>query len=117
MFGLLVYKFGKVYYQQFQDELDFSGIEFPVTIDKIGKFERQNNISVNVFGFEDVLLTIYITKEHFDIHVNFLLYTLNEPSVLGPVIEPHCCQNGAASVLNSRKKRMLNCILKITTNS
>ena len=38
-------------YKQFQDKLDIGGIEFPVTIDKIGKFERQNNISVNVFGF------------------------------------------------------------------
>ncbi len=63
------------HYQQFQDELDFSGIEFPVTIDKIGKFEQQNNISINVFGFEDVLFPLYITKEHFNIHVNLLLYS------------------------------------------
>ena len=35
-------------YQQFQDDLGSTGIEFPVTIDKIGKFERQNNISVYV---------------------------------------------------------------------
>ncbi|CAB4035686.1 Hypothetical predicted protein, partial [Paramuricea clavata] len=60
---------------QFEHELDFSGIEFPVTIDKIGKFESQNNISVNVLGFEDVLFPIYITKEHFDTHVNLLLYS------------------------------------------
>ena len=38
-------------YIQFQHELDFSGIEFPVTIDKIGKLESQNNISVNVLVF------------------------------------------------------------------
>ena len=63
------------HYQQFQDELDFTGIEFPVTIDKIGKFERQNNISMNVFGFEDVLFPIYITKEHIDTHVNLLLFS------------------------------------------
>jgi hypothetical protein len=63
------------HYQQFQDELDFTGIEFPVTVDKIGKFEHQNNISVNVFGFEDVLFPLYITKEHFDTHVNLLLYS------------------------------------------
>ena len=61
-------------YQQFQHELDFSGMEFPVTIDKIGRFEKQNNISVNVFGFENVLFPMYITKEHFDIHVNLLHY-------------------------------------------
>ena len=63
------------HYQQFQDELDFSGIEFPVTVDKIDKFEKQNNISVNVFGFEDVLFPLYITKEHFDTHVNLLLHS------------------------------------------
>ena len=63
------------HYQEFQDELNFDGIEFPVTIDKIGKFERQNNISVNVFAFEDVLFPIYITKEHFGIYVNLLLYS------------------------------------------
>ena len=62
------------HYRHYQDELNFAGIEFPVTIDKIG-FERQNNISVNVFGFEDVLFPIYITKEHLDIHVNLLLYS------------------------------------------
>ena len=66
------------HYQQLQDELDFTGIEFPVTIDKIGKFERQNNISVNVFGFEDALFPLYITKEHFDTHVNLLIYRVSQ---------------------------------------
>jgi hypothetical protein len=60
-------------YMQFENELDFSGIDFPVTIDKIGKFERQNNISVKVFGFENVLFPIYIAKEHSHTHVNLLL--------------------------------------------
>ncbi len=63
----------KLHHQQFQDELDFTGIEFPVAIDKIGKFEHQNNTSVNVFGFEDVLFPLYITKECFDTHVDLLL--------------------------------------------
>jgi hypothetical protein len=63
------------HYKEFENELDFTGIEFPVTVDKIGKFEKQNNISVNVFGFEDVLFPLYITKERFDTHVNLLLYS------------------------------------------
>ena len=45
------------HYQHYQDELNFGGIEFPVTIDKIGRFERQNNISVNVFGFRKCTLS------------------------------------------------------------
>ena len=63
------------HYQQFQDELDFLSIEYPVTVDEIGKFERQNNISVNVLGFEGVLFPLYITKEHFGTHVNLLLHS------------------------------------------
>ena len=51
------------HYQQFQDELDFSGIEFPVTVDKIDKFECQNKISVNVFGFDDVSFP-YISRRN-----------------------------------------------------
>ena len=65
---------------EFQDGL---GIEFPVSIDKIRKFECQNNISVNVFGFEDVLFPLYITKEHCDTYVNILLYTQGTTR--------HCC--------------------------
>ncbi|CAB4024062.1 Gastrula zinc finger, partial [Paramuricea clavata] len=103
------------HYKEFENVLDFSGIEFPVTIDKIGKFESQNNISVNVFGFEDVLFPIRITKEHFDTHVNLLLYyqgTTRHYCLIKDLNkllydqnghkydllqdhEPHCCQHGA----------------------
>src|SRR5688572_19130911 len=51
------------------EELDWSGIEFPVATDAnvISKFERNNNISINVFGYEnDVkLFPLYLSK-----HVN-----------------------------------------------
>ena len=63
------------HYQPYKDELNFNGIEFPVTIDKIEKYERQNNISVNVFDFEDVLFPVHITKQRFETHVNLLLYS------------------------------------------
>ena len=33
--------------------LDYSGIEFPVTIKQFNKIEKQNNISINVFGYEE----------------------------------------------------------------
>ena len=39
-------------YEPFTDELNFQGIEFPVSIHQIPKFEKQNNISVSVFSFE-----------------------------------------------------------------
>ncbi len=40
-------------YKNYLDELNFDGLEFPISIDKITKFENQNSISVNVFGYED----------------------------------------------------------------
>lgn len=39
-------------YVQHIDKLDFSGIEFPVKIRDIPKFEERNNISINVCGYE-----------------------------------------------------------------
>lgn len=51
-------------------------LEFPFTKDgeKVGKLERQNNISMIVYGFETVLFPVYVTKERFNTHLNFLLY-------------------------------------------
>lgn len=41
-------------YQPFKEELNFEGIDFPVSIDQIGKFEKQNpRMSVTVIGIEE----------------------------------------------------------------
>ena len=39
-------------YQSHKAELKFSGISFPVKLVDIPIFEKQNDISVNVFGYE-----------------------------------------------------------------
>ena len=36
-------------YKAYENELNFKGIEFPVRPKQIPKFEKQNNISVNVY--------------------------------------------------------------------
>ena len=38
--------------REFADNYDWSGLEFPVWLKQIGKFEAKNNISVNVLGLE-----------------------------------------------------------------
>ena len=38
--------------KEFADNYDWSGLEFPVSLKQIGKFEAKNNISVNVLGLE-----------------------------------------------------------------
>ena len=42
-----------------------SGIQYPVDIKDIGKLEHQNNISVNVYGYEDKK-NLPITNYHHD---------------------------------------------------
>lgn len=39
-------------YADHTDKLDFTDIPFPVKVTDIPKFEKRNNISINVFGYE-----------------------------------------------------------------
>ena len=47
--------------RKFKDNYDWSGLEFPVSIKDIGKFESRNNVSVNVLAVED--RDIYIHRK------------------------------------------------------
>ena len=62
------------------DELNYNGIEFPVTINQINKIEKQNNININVLGFEnDYPFPLYISEEKFEAHMELLLISeINE---------------------------------------
>ena len=66
-------------YKEYIQNLDYAGIEFPVTIKQITKIETQNKININVFGYEKKQpFPIYILKEKYDDHMNLLLITENE---------------------------------------
>ena len=59
-----------------------SGIQYPIDIKDIGKFEHQNNISVNVYGYEDkkifpLRITTMTAASH---HVNLLYITAGKTS-------------------------------------
>ena len=70
-------------YYKYCNDLNFSGIPFPVAINKVPLFERQNNIGVNVIGYDSVktkgkkeLFPLYISKHRCaPVHVNLLLLT------------------------------------------
>ena len=68
------------HYKKYVNELNLDGIEFPMKVSQIAKFERQNTaISVNVFGYEQKeLFPVYITKEKKENHVNLLPIANNE---------------------------------------
>ena len=65
--------------KEYIDKLDYSGIEFPVTIKQYNKIEKQNEININVFGYENKNpYPIHVSKEKYDRHMNLLLITEDE---------------------------------------
>ena len=63
----------------FISQLDYSSIKFPVTVKQINKIEKQNNICINLFGYEEKQkFPIFISKEKFTDHIELLLITEGE---------------------------------------
>lgn len=61
-------------YVQYVDKLDFTDVPFPVKIGDIPKFEKKNQISINVFGFEkQEIFPLHLTKERGLRHVDLLV--------------------------------------------
>ncbi|XP_060530461.1 uncharacterized protein LOC132704468 [Cylas formicarius] len=56
-------------YVEFQNELDFTGIDFPVKLKDISTFERLNEISVNVYGLERVYNNLFDRRAFFHIRI------------------------------------------------
>ena len=65
--------------KKYVEKLDYSGIEFPVSVKQYNKIEKQNSINVNVFGYEERQpYPFYISKEKFNSCLNLLLITEGE---------------------------------------
>jgi len=63
----------------FVNQLDYSGIEFPVEVKHYNRIEKQNEIRINVFSYENKQpFPIFLSKEKFDDELNLLLITENE---------------------------------------
>ena len=62
--------------KEYINKSDYSGIEFPVTVKQYNKIEKQNEININVFGYENKQpYPIYISKEKYEKHLELLLIT------------------------------------------
>ena len=63
-------------YQEYEHELKMAGIQYSVDIKDIGKFEHQNKISVNVYGYEDKnifqLRIITVTTVRYHVNLSFV---------------------------------------------
>ena len=63
------------HYKKYVDTLNYDSIEFPVSIKQIPKIEEQNNISINVIGYENKQrFPLFVSKKVFETTLDLLLY-------------------------------------------
>ena len=60
------------------EKFDWSGMEFPVTLRDIAKFERQNPYAINVYGYESGVNVLRISKRREVTVINLLLLSKDE---------------------------------------
>ena len=67
------YRVGK--YLPYEQELNMTGVGYPTPLADITKIEKNNNLSINVIGFDatDEFYPLRVTKEIKDKHINLLL--------------------------------------------
>ena len=69
-------------YQKYERDLNMSGIKYAIDVKDTGKFEHQNNISVNLYGcknkkiFPLPITTIFVARHY----VNLSYITADETS-------------------------------------
>ena len=61
------------------DELNYNGVEFPVSVKDYAKIEAQKSININVFGYENKeFYPIYVSKQNNEDMLNLFLKTADE---------------------------------------
>ena len=78
--GQNAYKVAK--YRQYEHELNMAGVAYPTPIKDVRKIESQNDLSINVFGYDDTdgVYPLYITRKVCETHINLLLITDEDKS-------------------------------------
>ena len=77
------------------EKFDWTGIEFPVSLKQIDKFENKNNYAINVFGYEKVVYPLRLSKRDEQV-INLLLIANEETN--------HYCWIKNMSKLLSKQK-------------
>ena len=56
-------------YKIHENDVDFSGVTFPVTLNQIGAIEKKNETNINIFCFDDndekTILPLYISDNNY----------------------------------------------------
>ena len=65
--------------RELSEQLNYQGVEFPVSVKYYTKIEEQNSINSNVFGYEDTqFFPIYVSDQNNNDVLNLLLITEGE---------------------------------------
>ena len=86
-------------YQRYEQELDMTGVAYPTPLTDIIKIEKNNNISINVIGYDaaDGLYPLRITRDMKEQHVNLLLIKEGEKG-------HYCLIRCFSALMNQRTK-------------
>ena len=66
--------------QKIADKLNYSNIEFPLNINDYELIEDRFNMNVNVFGYQDKVYPLYVSKKSYTQVLNSLLITQDDKS-------------------------------------
>ncbi|XP_023232097.1 uncharacterized protein LOC111631980, partial [Centruroides sculpturatus] len=61
-------------YKKYLKFINCSNLKYPVSLDQIYVFEKSNSISINIYGYKDIVFPYYISKFKFGKIANLLLY-------------------------------------------
>ena len=60
-------------YLAYEHDLNVDGISMPMKLEQVKKFEKQNQISICIFGYDKGVYPLHISQHRFPTHVNLLL--------------------------------------------
>ena len=103
--------------RKFMDNYDWSGLEFPVSIKDIGKFETRNNISVNVLAVEGRDIYIHRKGRRVGREINLLM--VSEDGIWHYTAIKSLCRLLSSKNSNTKCKQhfCMNCLQGFTQES
>ena len=103
--------------RKFMDNYDWSGLEFPVSIKDIGKFETRNNISVNILAVEG--RDIYIHRKGWRVGREINLLMVSEDCIRHYAAIKSLSRLSSSKNSNTKRKQhfCMNCLQGFTQES
>lgn len=97
-------------YPHYSTVLNFTGISFPVTLNKVKKIEVLNNLSINVYGMKkDSVVPIHVTENKKNKHVNLLYLENAQGNRIGHYVWIKSLSRLACTSLSKKKTKKYIC--------